>query len=53
MISFRFSLHAYLALQNMLAPMNQHDIIERLLSMTWDDLQAWLDRVTQEGSVTG
>lgn len=52
-ISFRFSLHAYLALQNMLAPMNQHDIIERLLSMTWDDLQAWLDRVTQEGSVTG
>ena len=51
--TMRYAVHAYVALQNMLGAMNDDSLIERLIMGTSADLEAWLDRVEQEGSVLG
>jgi hypothetical protein len=49
----RYTVHAYVALQNMMGIMNDDGLIERLIDGNFYDLEAWLDRVQQEGSVLG
>lgn len=50
--AFILGLTAYLALNNLLGVANDHGIFGRLLSMSHDDFAAWLERITEEGSVT-
>ena len=51
--AFRCGLTSYLALNNMLALVNDGEVVERLLSYSADDFKDWLDRVDREGSVLG
>jgi len=51
--AFHSALVGYLALHNMLALANEHDITERLLRYSEDDFTEWLNRIDTEGSVTG
>ena len=50
---FHSAVVGYLPLHNMLALANEHDISERLLRYSQDDLAEWLNRIDTEGSVTG
>ena len=51
--AFHSAVVGYLALYNMLALANEHDISERLLRYSKDDFTEWLDRIDAGGSVTG
>jgi hypothetical protein len=51
--AFRSALVGHLALNNMLALANNHDLDDRLLAYSRDEFKAWLDRIDQAGSVTG
>jgi hypothetical protein len=51
--AFHYALVSYLALNNMLSLAGDHRVVERLLAMSTDDLNRWLDAVDAEGSVTG
>jgi hypothetical protein len=51
--AFRYGLVSYLALLNLLGLANDLDLADRLLAMEREDFFDWLDRVTEEGSVTG
>jgi hypothetical protein len=51
--AFRYGLTSYLALMNLLGLANDLDLSDRLLAMETDAFSGWLDRVTEEGSVTG
>ena len=51
--AFRYGLVAYLALQNLLALANDHDLGDRLLALDRQAFSQWLDRLEEEGSVTG
>ncbi len=51
--AFHSAVVGYLALHNMLALANEHDISERLLRYAKDDSAKWLDRIDAGGSVTG
>lgn len=51
--AFRYGLTSYLALLNLLGLANDLELADRLLAMDMDAFSAWLDRVTEEGSVTG
>ena len=50
--AFILGLTAYLALNNLLGIANDHALFGRLLSMSHDAFSAWLERITEEGSVT-
>ena len=50
--AFILGLTAYLALNNLLGIANDHGIFGRLLAVSHDDFVAWLERITEEGSVT-
>jgi len=47
------ALTAHLALNNMLAVVNDPDARERLLRMSREGFEEWLDRVDRGGSVCG
>ena len=51
--AFMNAVTAHLALNNLLALLNEPDARERLLRMSWERFQDWLDRVDRGGSVTG
>jgi len=51
--SFRSSLTAFLALYNMLGLLTEPKKVDALLDLEADALDEWLDRIVQEGSVTG
>ncbi len=51
--AFINALTAHLALNNLLALVNEPDARERLLRMSRERFQDWLDRVGRGGSVTG
>ncbi len=51
--SFRYSVTAFLALQNMLDIANQEKIFEKLLEMQPEEFERWLNRIEQEGNVHG
>jgi len=51
--AFHYALVAYLALNNMLTLAGDHLVVARLLAMSPDELERWLDTVDAEGSVTG
>lgn len=51
--AFLNALTAHLALNNLLALVNEPDAPERLLKMSQERFQEWLDRVDQGGSVSG
>ena len=51
--AFHYGLVGYLALFNLLALANDHNLVERLLRMSRDEFTEWLERIAAEGSVTG
>ena len=51
--AFRYQLTSYLALKNMLALANEKGFFERMEFRSTEDFQDWLDRIDQQGSVTG
>ena len=51
--SFHYQLTSYLALKNMLALINNREFFERMENYSMEDFHDWLDRVDQQGSVTG
>jgi hypothetical protein len=51
--SLRYQLTGYLALNNMLALVNDQGFFERIESYSYDDFNDWLDRINQQGSVSG
>jgi len=51
--AFHYGLVGYLALFNLLALANDHNLAKRLLKMSRDDFSEWLERIAAEGSVTG
>lgn len=51
--AFVNALTAHLALNNMLAVVNDPDARERLLRMSREGFEEWLDRVDRGGSVCG
>ena len=51
--AFRYGTISYLGLQNMLALINEGELFARLEQYSSDDFSEWLDRIDQEGSVTG
>ena len=51
--AFQYALVSYLALNNLLALANDHDRIQQIAELSKDDFRDWLDRIEQEGSVTG
>ena len=52
-IAFRYGMTSYLALKNLLALVNDGELFGRLEKYSPDDFKDWLDRIDQEGSVTG
>ena len=50
--AFHYALVGYLALMNLLAIANDHEISDRLLGMSHEEFESWLDRIDEEGSVT-
>ena len=51
--ALRYQLTGYLALNNMLALVNDRGFFERIESYSYDDFNDWLDRIDQQGSVSG
>lgn len=51
--AFQYELTAFLALHNLLAPMKDPHLAERILVLSDDAFQEWLDGMESEGSVTG
>ena len=51
--AFRSQLTGYLALTNLLALANDNTLSERLEGYTAEQFKEWLDRIDQQGSVTG
>lgn len=49
--AFHYALNAFLALENMLGLMKP-ETTERLLAMTEEEFEDWLDRVQREGTVS-
>lgn len=44
---------AHLGLHNMLAKANDRSLVDRLLGMTSDELERWIEMTTQHGDVEG
>ena len=51
--AFRYQLTGYLALNNMLALVNEQGFFNRMENFSTDDFSDWLDRIDQRGSITG
>ena len=51
--SLRYQLTGYLALHNMLALVNDQGFFARIENYSYDDFRDWLDRIDQQGSVSG
>jgi len=51
--AFAYALIAYLALKNMLAAASTDRLTEKLLQCSGDELRRRLDRIDEEGTVTG
>ncbi|MHB1342702.1 MAG: hypothetical protein ACYC5F_11140 [Thermoleophilia bacterium] len=51
--AFHYAIVSYLALNNMLHLANDRRHLESLSSMSWGELDKWLDVIDREGSVTG
>lgn len=51
--AFRYSLTAFLALYNMLGLLADQSLCDTLLQYERKEFEQWLDRIEQEGSVTG
>lgn len=51
--AFYYEIVAFLALSNMLALANDHDLVDRLLAHDSDEFDDWLRRIEAEGSVVG
>jgi len=51
--AFQYELTAFLALHNLLAPANDPHLTERLLNLSADGFEEWLQNMRSEGSVTG
>lgn len=51
--AFHYGLVAYLALRNLLALANDLHLVERLAQLSDDEFAEWLNRIREEGSVTG
>lgn len=51
--AFHYGLVSFLALNNLLALTNEHDIGDRLLRLSHDEFVDWLNKIQREGSVTG
>ena len=52
-VAFRSQVVAYLALKNMFALINDGELFDRLERYSREEFTEWLDRIDQEGSVTG
>ena len=52
-LAMRYQLVAFLALNNMLAAANDPDLTERMLSLSRDDAQRWINLVHSQGDVSG
>ena len=50
--AFHYQLTGYLALNNLLALANDHEIAQRLEGYSRQEFTEWLDRIDQQGSVT-
>ena len=53
LVAFRSQIIAYLAFKNMLALVNEGELFERLEGFSTEEFENWLDRIDQQGSVTG
>ena len=51
--AFLSQLTGYLALNNLLALANDHNLSQRLEGYSSEEFKEWLDRIDQQGSVTG
>jgi hypothetical protein len=51
--AFHYGVVAFLALHNILALANDHGLEDRLLGMSDEEFEAWMERIREEGSVTG
>ena len=51
--ALRYQLTSYLALKNMLALGNERGFFERMENHSTEEFRDWLDRIDQQGSVTG
>lgn len=51
--TLRYQMTGYLALNNLLALVNNQDFFERIEAYSEDDFNDWLDRIDQQGSVSG
>ena len=51
--AFRSSLIAYLALQNLLALIDEGKLFDRVEAYSRQDFSEWLDRIDRQGSLTG
>ena len=51
--AFHYQLTSYLALKNMLALGNENGFFERMEHRSTGEFHDWLDRIDQQGSVTG
>ena len=52
-LAFQYGITSYLALMNMLALANDSDVFERLAHYSKEEFKDWLERIHQQGSVTG
>ena len=51
--ALRYQLIGYLALNNMLALVNDQGFFDRIEHFSYDDFSDWFDRIDQQGSVSG
>lgn len=51
--TLRYQVTGYLALNNLLALVNNQDFFGRIENYSEDDLNDWLDRIDQQGSISG
>lgn len=51
--AFQQELVAFLAIQNLLSIANNPSLLQRLLALSREDFEEWLEQTRNEGSVTG
>lgn len=52
-LTMRYQLIAFLALNNMLAAANDPDLTDRMLSLSRDEAERWVNLVHRQGDVSG